>query len=148
MDGDIIFIFWIVGAMGVIFLIIGISLAVYFMLRHKNCTKKVLATITDITEHTQSEFKTGSDCYQTYKTYIPHYEYEVDGIIYHVTSNIGRPTNKSAGGEQKTKLLYYNPNNPEEFYEPTPYTVFIPVIFIVYGIGSLVTCVVVKFFFY
>jgi hypothetical protein len=72
----------------------------------------------------------------------------VGGIIYHVTSNIGRPTNKSAGGEQKTKTIYYNPNNPEEFYEPTPYTALIVAFLMFYGIVSLVACVAVKYLYF
>lgn len=101
---------------GAIFLVVSFLAKEYLNQKNENCTEKLTAKVIKIEER---NYKLNSVDYTNSKTYvkcyIPTYEYTVNGVKYINMGSIGNSNKIIHEGEAIE--LYYNPNNPNEFYE-------------------------------
>ena len=108
--------------MRILFILIGtLGITMYFGLKRR-CTKKVKAKIVEISGIKGKNDDGGEECIG-----YPVYEYTVDGQIY--TKRLIASMGKN-GHDINTEVdIYYNPNNPEEFYEVGDYAILMSSLF-------------------
>lgn len=93
---------------GVGFIVVGVVVILLGIRKNMRCSGKAVGRIIGVRE----EHDTDDDGYNRY-TYLPEFEYEVNGQIYHGTGSTRYSNSRKIkiGGSIK---VFYNPKKPEE----------------------------------
>jgi len=97
-------------AVSVIFTVMGINTLNRRSYLTKVCTEQAVGIVYDF--KVSGAVIDDEDGYQDYRTYMPLFEYEVNGVVYTLESDFGTKEKRFKIGQEIT--VYYNPENPEE----------------------------------
>jgi len=101
-------------AVSVIFLIMGINALNYQSYLRRVCTEQTIGIVYNF--RVTGAVIDNEDEYRDYRTYIPLFEYEVDGKTYTLESEVGTEKKRFRLGQEV--LVNYNPDTPAESYVP------------------------------
>lgn len=104
------------------------------------CSRQTLATIT---AYVEKRDRINDGPIKTF--YFPVYQYSIGGIWFEIKSNCGYSPKPYEEGSQI--LLFYNPNNPEDFCIEKDFSIkFLVVMFAFFGIFSVAMAVLLVIF--
>lgn len=133
--GVSIFIIGMLAFLGVVFLTVGVSIAVWRKRRRIRCTLKVTAAVVENIHGNLSEPTFPNVGEADLISWFPVYTYDVAGKHYLIVSEVGEKKPSYAPGQQVE--LFVDPNDPESIFNPVAKSTFIACIFVLIGILML-----------